>query len=60
MGVVKKISAKQQISLSPEFLSLTTDDGIMTKWVLQQMMLSLGKDNIQIDGNSYDKLIRSE
>jgi len=60
VGVVKKISAKQQISLPADFLSLTTDDGIMTKWVLQQIMLSLGKDDIQMDGNPYDKLIRSE
>ena len=60
VGVVKKIAAKQHISLPADVLSLTTDDGMMTKWTLQQMIQLLGKHDIQIDGNPYDKLIRSE
>lgn len=36
------------------------DTTIMTKWLLQQIMMTLDIDDIQIDGNPYDKLIRSE
>lgn len=40
--------------------SLVAGDTIMTKWSLQQIMMALQIDDIQIDGNSYDKLMRSE
>lgn len=40
---------------------ITSADGLMTKWVLQQAIQSLDMgDSIQIDGNPYDKLTRSE
>lgn len=59
-GVVKKIAAKQWLSLPADILSLSTEDGIMTKRLLQQTMMALKVNDIQIDGNPYDKLIRSE
>lgn len=40
---------------------LSSADGIMTKWMMQQALRSLDIDaDIQVDGNPYDKLIRSE
>lgn len=44
-----------------DILGITSSDGLMTKWMVQQMMY-LGKniDHFVIEGNPYDKLIRSE
>jgi hypothetical protein len=40
---------------------MTSDDGLMTKGMLQTTMYSLKDiDPLPIDGNPYDKLIRSE
>lgn len=40
---------------------LESSDGIMTKWMFQQSIRSLGLGfDVQLDGNLYDKLIRSE
>lgn len=60
VGVVKKIATKQWRSIPTDILSLATEDGIMTKWLLQQTMSAFQMYDIQIDGNPYDKLIRSE
>jgi len=46
---------------SQDILWLTSVDGLMTKEMLQQVMYSLKNiDTITINGNPYDKLIRSE
>lgn len=46
---------------SQDILSIESADGIMTKWMIQKIMYSLnGIEKIDIDGNPYDKLIRSE
>lgn len=60
IGVLKKISIKQHINFPSEILSLTTDDGVMTKWILQQIISYFHMNTIHIDGDSYDKLMRSE
>jgi hypothetical protein len=42
-------------------LWISSPDGIMTKWMLQQVMYALNNvERVTIDGNPYDKLIRSE
>ncbi|EKD24570.1 MAG: hypothetical protein ACD_80C00200G0001, partial [uncultured bacterium (gcode 4)] len=46
---------------SQNILWMTSRDGLMTKWMIQQVMYSLKNiEKIDIDGNPYDKLIRSE
>jgi len=46
---------------SQDILSIKSADGIMTKGRLQKIMYSLnGIEKIDIDGNPYDKLMRSE
>lgn len=46
---------------SQDIIWITSRDGMMTKWMLQKIMYSLnGIEKIDIDGNPYDKLIRSE
>lgn len=42
------------------FAGIDLSAGYMTKWMLQQIMISLDIDTIAIDGDPYDKLIRSE
>jgi len=50
-----------QTLTSQDILSLSTPDGVMTKRQLQQIITALQLDaDVQIDGNPYDKLIRSE
>ena len=40
---------------------LVAEDGVMTKWMFQQAIRSLWLDiDVALDGNLYDKLIRSE
>jgi len=40
---------------------LIAEDGVMTKWMFQQAIRSLWLDiDVALDGNLYDKLIRSE
>lgn len=47
--------------LPQNILSLTSSDGLMTKWILQQIMYALPTvQKITVDGNPYDKLIRAE
>lgn len=62
-SLLQKLYIKKtgQPLVSQEILNMTADTSIMTKRHLQQM-LSLLQDveSIQIDGNLYDKLIRSE
>ena len=46
---------------SQELLSITSPDWLMTKWLLQKIMyLAKNVDYVTINGNPYDKLIRSE
>jgi len=46
---------------SQDILWTISSDGFMTKWILQQIMYSLKNiEQIDLDGNLYDKLIRSE
>lgn len=50
-----------KLDLSQDILWLSSVGGVMTKWMLQNV-ISLLEDveRIHIDGNPYDKLIRSE
>ena len=48
-------------SLSQDVLWITAPDGVMTKWILQQIMFLLkGIQVVNLDGNPSDKLMRSE
>ena len=48
-------------SIPQNILKIASPDGIMTKWMLQQIMYGLPDvEKIDIDGNLYDKLIRAE
>lgn len=63
ISLVAKLYKKTtgQTLTSQDILSLSTPDGVMTKRQLQQTITALQLDaDIQIDGNLYDKLIRSE
>ncbi len=47
--------------IAPEYVWSLPADGIATKWILQQSLMTLGLDGrVQIEWNLYDKLIRSE
>ncbi len=46
---------------SQEILGMTSQNGLMTKWMMQQMMYAVSSlDPVVIDGNPYDTLVRSE
>lgn len=62
LGLLNKIYQKKYTTVLDmvEINALFVDDVIMTKWSLQQIMMILQIDDIHIDGNPYDKLIRSE
>ncbi|MFA6256005.1 MAG: S-layer homology domain-containing protein, partial [Candidatus Absconditabacterales bacterium] len=48
-------------TLSQDIFGITSADGLMTKGMMQQMMVSLKNIKpVEIDGNPYDKLIRAE
>jgi hypothetical protein len=62
-SLLQKLYVKKtgQSLVSQDILDMDSDTGIMTKRHLQQMLSSLqGIESVQIDGNPYDKLIRSE
>ena len=55
-----KKTAGQSLT-SQDVLWIISSDGLMTKGMIQQVMLSLKNiESVDIDGNPYDKLIRSE
>lgn len=63
IALVSKLYKKStnQSLPSQDVLWITSADGVMTKWMLQNIMYSLKNiESITIDGNPYDKLIRSE
>ena len=63
VSLVAKLYKKTtgQSLTSQDILSLSTPDGVMTKRQLQQTITALQLDaDIQIDGDLYDKLMRSE
>ena len=58
MTVFSKLYKK---SIPQNIFKIASPDGIMTKWMLQQIMYELPDvEKIDIDGNLYDKLIRAE
>ena len=63
VGLIQKLFVKKtgQKLTDPDVIGLTWEDGMMTKRLLQQTMMALHLGTgIQLDGNPYDKLIRSE
>jgi len=60
LGKLYKKTTGQPLT-SQDILWMTSSDGLMTKGMIQKVMLSLKNIiSIDIDGNPYDKLIRSE
>lgn len=62
LWLLQKLYTKRFNQVLPsDILTLSTDDGIMTKRQIQQILSSLkGIVSLEIDWDSYDKLIRSE
>lgn len=55
-----KKTTGQELS-DQDILWISSSDWLMTKWLLQQIMYELNMvESFPIDGNPYDKLIRSE
>ena len=58
MAVFGKLYKK---TIPQNIFKITSPDGIMTKWILQQIMNGLPDvEDVDINGNPYDKLIRAE